>query len=137
MIILGSIGAIVAIVVLIILGKSCAVADKVTDPDRIIYTYEWFFNTYASIQSFQSQAEIAGKAVENFKTDHADNLNSYANSTELSRLRAVEQGLHNHLVATINNYNANAKNITRGLFKDWRLPAEVILNPDGSLSIVD
>ena len=28
------------------------VVEKVTNPDRIVYTYEWFFNTYASAKSY-------------------------------------------------------------------------------------
>ncbi|MFH1423564.1 MAG: hypothetical protein ABIG29_01220 [Candidatus Nealsonbacteria bacterium] len=107
------------------------VAEKVTDPDRALYTYEWFFNTKASVDSYAAQVKVASAAVETFKQDHVSNLESYQNSTELSRLRAVEQGLRNQLITTINQYNANAQNKSRSIFKDWNLPASLSVTQDG------
>lgn len=106
-------------------AKACSVADKVTDPDRIVYTYEWFFNTRASILTYFDQLKVARQTVETFKTDHVKNLDNYVNSTELSRLQSVAQGIENNLISTCNFYNANALNLTRGIFKDWRLPLEI------------
>ena len=122
----------ISILVIVILGgvgfgitmlfRPAQVIEKVTEPDRVIYTYEWFFNTSASIQSYYSQIQVASKSVDTFKLDHEGNLASYSNSTELARLREVQRGLENQLISTVNTYNANAKNLTRTLFKDWRLP---------------
>jgi len=109
------------------------VVEKVTDPSRIIYTYEWFFNTYASAKSYATQLQTAHSAVDTFKADHAGNLESYQNSTELARLREVERGLNNQLVSTVNTYNANAENKTRAIFKDWDLPSSLALTPDNKL----
>jgi hypothetical protein len=126
---------ILGIIIIIVIGgvgfgitmlfRPAQVIEKVTNPDRIIYTYEWFFNTLASIKSYESQVIVANQSVETFKEDHKDNLSSYANSTELSRLREVQRGLQNQLISTINSYNAQAKNLSRGIFKDWRLPGEI------------
>jgi len=132
---LGVIGVIALIIVLTVVGKSCAVVDKVTNPDRIIYTYEWFFNTYASIQSYEEQLANAKVSTETFKTEHAGNIDNLWNSQELARLHEVERGLYNQLVSTVNQYNANGKNITRSIFKDPRgnLPYEITVNTDGKI----
>jgi len=115
---------------LIMIFRPAQIIEKVTEPDRVIYSYEWFFNTRASIQSYYSQLQIASKSIDTFKLDHSGNLDSYSNSTELSRLREVQRGLENQLISTINQYNANAKNLTRTYFKDWRLPESFTYSND-------
>ena len=129
---------VVAIIVLGVVGfginmifRPFQTIEKVTDPDRALYSYEWFFNTKASADSYAAQIKVASAAVETFKQDHAGNLESYQNSTELSRLRAVEKGLRNQLITTVNQYNANAQNKTRSIFKDWNLPASLTVTQDG------
>jgi len=132
----GIIGIIIIGVVifgLTMLFRPAQVIEKVTDPDRIIYTYEWFFNTIASIKSYENQVEVARKSVGTFKEDNKDKADSYANTTELSRLREVERGLQNQLISTINSYNAQAKNLSRGIFKDWRLPNSIELSSDNKV----
>jgi len=113
--------------------RPAEVIEKVTEPNRIINTYEWFFNTEASIKSYASQIQVAKEQIETFKKDHT-NLDSYENSTELARLQAVLQGLKNQLITTVNSYNANAQNLTRGVFKDWRLPASIEIGPNGEIT---
>lgn len=127
------------IIVLTIIGygltflfRPAEVIEKVTKPDRIIYSYEWFFNTGASIKSYESQIQVAKEQIENFKKDH-QNLDSYENSTELARLQSVLQGLKNQFITTVNSYNANAQNITRAYFKDWRLPKSIEIDPNGKI----
>ena len=115
------------------LFRPAEVIEKVTEPNRIINTYEWFFNTEASIKSYASQIQVAKEQIETFKKDHT-NLDSYENSTELARLQAVLQGLKNQLITTVNSYNANAQNLTRGVFKDWRLPASIEIGPNGEIT---
>ena len=131
--ILGIIALVVFGYGMVFLFRPASIIEKVTDPNRAIYTYEWFFNTKASAQSLASQVVIADKAVETFKSDHVTNLESYANSTELARLRAVSQGLRSQLVSTVNSYNANAQNKTRSIFKDWNLPGSLSVSADGRL----
>lgn len=119
--------AIILSIVFIVLDRAVTTADKVTDPDRMIYNYDWFFAARASIKSYEAQVSVARNAVEEFKSDHVGNLESYANTTELARLREVERGLNNQLISLVNEYNVNAKSITKGLFKDWRLPSVLTL----------
>jgi len=114
---------------LTLLFRPAEVIEQVTEPNRIIYNYEWFFNTEASIKSYESQIRVAKEQIVTFKKDHT-NLNSYENSTELARLETVLQGLENQLISTVASYNGNAKNITRGSFKDWRLPVLIEIGPN-------
>jgi hypothetical protein len=114
------------------LFRPMQVIEKVTEPDRIIYTYEWFFNAKASIDSYVSQIKVASQSVQNFINEkHED---TYSNGIELARLREIERGLQNQLYSTVNQYNANAKNLSRTYFKDWRLPKSIEVNPDYSIS---
>jgi len=117
---------------LTMLFRPAQIIEKVTNPDRAIYAYEWFFNTLSSIKSYESQIKVASQSVKIFVEEkHED---TYANSIELSRLREVERGLQNQLYSTVNNYNANAKNLSRTYFKDWRLPKSIEVNSDYSIS---
>lgn len=123
-IIIGTLLFVILIIGGVVLSKSCGVVDIVTNPDRMVYTYEWFFNTHASILTYEAQLKVANEATDTFIKDH-NNLDNYVNSTELSHLRAVAQGIENQLISTCQTYNANALNLTRGIFKDWRLPVEI------------
>jgi len=123
---------IIGLAFLVVLGvvlavglRACSVVEIITDPDRMISTYEKFFNTRADILVYEQQLNVANKAVETFKADHAGSLDTYTNSQELSRLRAVAQGIENILISTCQSYNANALNKTRGIFKDWSLPYQI------------
>ncbi len=133
--ILGVIALVVFSYGLMFMCRPAQVAERITDPDRMIATYEWFFNTYASAKSYASQVKVATEAVETFKKDHASSLDSYANSVELARLREVERGLRNQLISTVNTYNAQAQNKTRGVFKDWDLPPSLTITADGKLVV--
>jgi hypothetical protein len=132
-IILAIVILIIGIPALIILDKSCTTAGIVTDPNRMVYNYEWFYNTLADARSYETQIVTAQSQIDTFKSDHPNDLGSYVNSTELSRLNAVKQGLQNQLISTANNYNAAAKDITRGIFKNWNLPASLTVSSDSKL----
>jgi hypothetical protein len=123
----------IAIPALIILDKSCTTVGIVTDPNRMVYNYEWFYNTLADARSYETQIVTAQSQIDTFKADHPNDLGSYVNSTELSRLNAIKQGLQNQLVSTANNYDAAAKDITRGIFKNWNLPASLTVSSDSKL----
>lgn len=98
------------------------VPGKVLQADRILYNYDWFFTKRAAILGYEGQIRNTAQAVEDFKQIHAGDLGSYTNSTELSRLSSVLLALRNQMARDVQDYNANAINVTRGAFKDWRLP---------------
>jgi hypothetical protein len=136
LIVLAVIAAIVASIVIVTCNKAAQTVGIVTDPNRMVYNYEWFYNTEADAKSYEQQIVEANKQVATFKADHPNDLDSYVNSTELSNLETVAQGLQNELVSTCNNYDAAAKDITRGIFKNWNLPSELTATSDGELIIV-
>ena len=120
-------------VTLVVVNKAGQTVGIVTDPNRMVYNYEWFYNTLADARSYNTQINTAQTQIDTFKADHPNDLGSYVNSTELSRLNAVKQGLQNQLVSTANNYDAAAKDITRGIFKNWNLPASLTVSSDSKL----
>jgi len=117
----------------VIVSKAGETAGIVTDPNRMVYTYEWFYNTEADAKAYAAQIVTANQSIADFKSVHQGDLGSYVNSTELSRLMSVAQGLQNELISTVNSYNAAAKDITRGMFRNWNLPTELSATSDGKL----
>lgn len=113
-----------------ILEGPASVPGKVMDGDRILYTYEWFFNKYYAIQAYEPQVANAKVAVEQFKSDHEGRLDSYVNSTELSRLQSVLLGLRNQMARAVEDYNAAAMNDTRQMFRDNELPQKLVIIGD-------
>jgi hypothetical protein len=106
------------------------VPGKVFQADRIIYNYDWFFAKRATILSYEGQIANTASAVEEFRKDHAGDLGSYVNSTELSRLQSILLSLRNQMAKDVQEYNAQAMNLTRGSFKDWRLPSSFTISGD-------
>lgn len=106
------------------------VVGRVLQADRIMYNYDWFFNKRAAVLSYEGQIKNTVTAVEEFRKDHVGNLDSYQNSTELARLQSVLLALRNQMARDVQEYNAQAMNITRGIFKDWRLPVSFVVNGD-------
>lgn len=127
-------GVILAVLIIVgaVLLKGADIVGEATKTDKILYNYDWFFSAYASIKSYESQIKVAKRSIEDFKADHTNNLDTYTNSTELARLREVERGLSNQFISLVNEYNNNVKNLTKGTFKDTRLPI-VLHIVDGSL----
>jgi len=106
------------------------VPGKVLQADRILYNYDWFFNKRAAILSYEGQIKNTAQSIEDFKQIHAGDLGSYTNSTELSRLSSVLLALRNQMARDVQDYSANAMNLTRGTFKDWRLPSGFTIEGD-------
>jgi hypothetical protein len=117
----------------ILLAKACSTVGIVTDPNRMVYNYEWFYNTEADAKAYEQQIVTAKQQIATFKADHPNDLDSYVNSTQLSNYETIAQGLQNELVSTCNNYDAASKDITRSLFKNWNLPSELTATSDGQL----
>jgi hypothetical protein len=132
-IIIGTILFIIVVVGAVLLTKACSTAGIITDPNRMVYNYEWFYNTEADAKAYSQQIVTANQQIATFRVDHANDLNTYANTTELARLESVEQGLQNELVSTCNNYDAAVGDVTRDLFRNWSLPTNLTATSDGKL----
>lgn len=94
--------------------KAVTVADKVTDPDRMIHDYEWFHTANANVGARTSQiASTKSMLVE--ERDPA----------EKSRLRTDLGGQQQSCRELVAEYNANAAKVTFGSFKGWSLPESI------------
>lgn len=82
--------------------KPLIVIDKVTNPDRMIYTYEHFHNLYQKVLASKKQIEIKEEEIKIFKDTMPDNWREDTN-----------------LVA---EYNADAEKATKSFLRDNKLP---------------
>ena len=110
---------IVAVVTILIafLGKGAAVVDKATDPDAIIYNYEWFEQTYNDVLKMDRQILQYKTELQEIDKDKEREL-YYRKFTELSGLRAIRENL-------VSEYNAKSKMISRKMWKSKELPREI------------
>lgn len=106
----GVIAVILGLVLLGVLSRACAVADRVADPDNIITNYEEFQNIYSTCNQICDNIS----ALSLTKTD------SSAFSKE-ERVLALE----NKLNRWIREYNSKSRQITRNLWKSGSLPHQL------------
>src|SRR6185503_12687137 len=86
-----------------------AVVDRVADPDRVIASYEWFYERYNRVQSIDRQISSALQALRGLPAD--------ATARERDRLRANLNGLCQLRAELVGDYNARAQmGMTRDLF---------------------
>lgn len=88
------------------------IANRVANPDKIIWDYEYFQNTYNDILATKNKIEQAWKSKSNLNLSEETR-----NAFEINYSGSV-----NYLFQIIGEYNAKSKLITRTLFKDKSLP---------------
>lgn len=129
--ILSSIPAIVVIVIILgvvgfgvnMIFKPFQVIDKVTNPDRMIYTYEWFHDQYGRINAAEVQIDQKQSQINSFKETYGPAKDwKFATQTEYNTLSTELTGLKQHRATLIEEYNAASRNETRNFFKDGELP---------------
>lgn len=113
-----------------------AVVEKVTTPDNIVYNYKHFWDLAAIIRAYPALIENFKKEIEDFKAANASPtvpgaLNpSYAVTTALKSMYDSLTAARNVMASTVQQYNADALNLTSGAFKDWRLPKSFEIQGD-------
>lgn len=114
------------------LSKPAEIVDKVTNTDRIIFNYEWFFETYHDCLAFDEQIKTADAQLTSFTDTLNDDRNSWAREdrTEWNRLNTIVLGLRQQRSSVIQEYNAKSKELTRKLFKDNSLPYQLEVRDD-------
>lgn len=99
------------------------VADKVTDPDRMIYTYERFHDLHERIKATEAKIAIKELQIRAFMADLPEN---WRDNTGLSRehnmLQVELAGLRENRLNQVAEYNALAAKATRGFLRDGGLP---------------
>ena len=103
--------------------RACSVADgladRVTDPDKILHDYEWFHTAHERVGSRVAQVD----ATERMLMDNTGMIPP----DEQTRLRVELMGQQQSCRELVADYNANAQKMTVGVFKGWSLPDS--LNP--------
>ncbi len=107
--------------------SATGVAEQVLDPNRIVYTYEWFYQQYHNIQATQSKIYNTQKEVDAYVEGlPADKTSwSYTDRKEYERLNSIVLGLQNIQADQIAQYNARSQMVTRDKFKGWGLPDQI------------
>ncbi len=121
----------VAILMISVLGaglhfmfKPLEVLDKVTDPDRMIYTYEWFFDQNAKVNAVDAQIFAKNAEVLAFTKSLPELRKEWDkdDKRELARKNVELTGLTQHRATLVEEYNSRAAQKTRSFLKDNTLP---------------
>lgn len=127
-----TIAMLVIVVIAIVYGiiaifKPFAVVGKVTNPDNIIYNYEYFYNQSEAYSAINRKIATATKSVSNFKQDAGPRKEwTFEDKTEMSRLRSIADGLTYQCNDIVADYNAKAKQATRSIFKTNSTPYRLL-----------
>lgn len=105
------------ILILFACSTPAGIVDRVSDPDNVIHSYEWFHSAHERIGARTSQI-ASTKALVASESDDA----------ERRRLRVDLAGQQQSCRELTADYNANADKLTIGAFRGWSLPAHV--NPE-------
>lgn len=106
--------------------KPIQVLDKVTDPDRMIYTYEWFHTTNEAVKAATSQISIKEEHLGMFMKDLGPRKDwGFEDKREYSRVLTELNGLRAHRASLVREYNARSNMITRDFLKGRSLPEQL------------
>lgn len=112
------------------------VAERVADPNNVIFQYEKFHNLCALIVARDGEIPVAQQALD----DHVKATKGQPdpisrNADETARLRTDLTGLKQDRIDTAQKYNADSRKLTQELFKSrglpWRIEAGVTPDCDG------
>jgi biopolymer transport protein ExbB/TolQ len=110
---------------LTMLSRPAQVAERVTEPDRMIQAHEWFKQTYEDIQALPAQIATAEAALATFQKDAGPRSGwTYDDRQQAAQLQQSVTALRLHRQQLVAQYNATAKTLTRG-FLAWGMPKEV------------
>ena len=106
--------------------KPIQVLDKVTDPDRMIYTYEWFHTTHGQIKAAADQIIIKKKHIITFKKDLGPRKDwGIDDKQEHNRLITELNGIEAHRADLVREYNARSGMVTREFLMGKSLPEKI------------
>lgn len=106
--------------------KPFQVINKVTDPDRMIYTYEWFHDQYGRIEAVDTQIAQKDTQITELKNMFGDPLEWRRETRqEYTTLNTEFTGLKQHRASLVESYNAASRKETRNFFKDGELPQTI------------
>lgn len=102
------------------------IIDKTIDADNVLYTYEWFHQTYQDVLATDRKIVVVEKQLSEFRESHGDpNGWGYAASTEHDRLNGMLGGLRNYREQLRADYNARHRMVNRAIFAGRSLPETI------------
>jgi hypothetical protein len=102
------------------------VAEKVADPDNVVFQYEKFHNMCALIAIRDGEIVVAQKALDDhIKATKGQPDPLSRNADETARLRTDLTGLQQDRIETAQRYNADSRKLTQNPFKAGGLPYRV------------
>jgi len=134
-IVLGIIGVVAGIVVLTYIGTliglitlPARVINKAATPEKVIFNYEYFHQTYQDIRATVVKIQTAYEAM------NMPNLTDEQKSTYTTNYI----GTRNFIQTLVAEYNARSKMLTRRLFKDKQLPYQITVTvANGEVKIIE
>lgn len=104
------------------------VVNQAATPEKVIFNYEYFHQTYQDIKAQAAKIKIAYDAM------NMPNLTEEQKSTYTTNYI----GAQNFAQTMTAEYNAKSKMLTRKLFKDKQLPYQIsVVVKDGEVKIVE
>lgn len=106
------------------------VAEKVGDPNSVIYNYEHFFDLCTKARVFDTQISNKTRQIEDYDKRHpkGDEGEKYAAVPKRDRLATELDALRTGRVEVVETYNADSAKANRSLFKAGSLP--LVLSDD-------
>lgn len=120
---------IVAIIVIAAVGfiwKPFDVVRTVTQTDKMIYNYEYFYNQAEAYRAIKQKIATAQGSVERFTEAAGPRTDwSFEDKTEYARLASIADGLIYQCNDIVAEYNARAQQATRSIFKTNDTPYQL------------
>lgn len=129
---LGIVALLAALTALGVVGNLFGVAGRVTDSDRVLGTYEQFFNRCAAVQALEDQRDLLSAQLDALEDDYDGAQADWPRDArrEHARLSSSLTGVRSQRARSIAAYNAAAENRTTGWLRDHRLPTRLYVEED-------
>lgn len=119
------------------LSRPAAIVDKVTQPDRVIQTYEWFEEAYNDCLALDQKIETTTKQIETqFEGLPQDRTKwSRQDRDAYSQWQTTLNGQRSQRQNIVADYNAQSRMVTRQLWKNPDLPYQLEIVDDQTKGI--
>ena len=103
------------------------VAERVGDPDNVLYTYEHFHDLCAAVRTADRQVADKQGEIDAYDKRHPDGEpgDQFQAAPKSERLATELSGLQAHRAELAETYNADSAKANRALFKDGDLPERI------------
>lgn len=104
------------------------VLERTTDPDNVIYNYEWFHSKYEAFRAYERQLADFNTEIDAFRRDAGERLTwSRTDREEYAQLTSQRDGIKQHCRDIAADYNARSSMANRSIFKSGDLPERIAI----------